>query len=54
VSGYAWGAVLFVVVFFGLGAALVFLLFGTRQRATSGATGVPVTVGGVTVHVGGS
>lgn len=51
-SGYAWGAALFVVVFLGLGVALVFLLFGTRASTTA-ATGVPVTVGGVTVHVGG-
>lgn len=53
-NAWAVGGVVFVVVFFGLGVALVFLLFrsGTARAATS--SGIPVDVGGVTVHVGGA
>lgn len=48
---YAAGAVVFVVVFVGLGVALVFLVFSGRTGRAA-ASGIPVDVGGVTVHVG--
>lgn len=51
-NGYIIGGVIFVVVFVGLGVALVFLLFTGRTRSAT-ADGIPVDVGGVTVHVGG-
>lgn len=51
-SGYAWGAVVFVLVFLGLGVALVFLLFSGGGGRVARSDGIPVDVGGVTVHVG--